>query len=148
MSILRDPNCLGCLEGTNQHVPDCKRRPFRDHAEEIEHALAQHRAGEVAQLERVGHDDPLGELYRASTPKPGYPGVRVDVEGREWYSAAWIDRHNEAPAGPGPEQCRDCKMPAGRQHQLRCKIAPGLTVRREHCGGTRLAAIDEEGRRS
>jgi len=35
------------------------------------------------------------ELYQASSPIPGRPGWRRDGEGREWYSASWIDCHYE-----------------------------------------------------
>lgn len=69
---------------------------YRNHGEEIEAALAAHRRREVQQLHPLGHDDPLGDLYRASAPKPGCPGVRIDGEGREWYSSAWIDLHGAA----------------------------------------------------
>lgn len=76
------------------------RPQFRNHGEEIAAALAQHRAGEVARLEPAGHDDPLGELFRTTTPKPGAPGVRIDDEGREWYSAAWISAAPEQDKAP------------------------------------------------
>jgi hypothetical protein len=35
----------------------------------------------------------LEQLYLDSVPKPGCPGTRIDSEGREWYSAAWLDYH-------------------------------------------------------
>lgn len=35
----------------------------------------------------------LEQLYRDTVPKPGCPGTRIDSEGREWYSAGWIDLH-------------------------------------------------------
>lgn len=34
----------------------------------------------------------LEQLYRETVPKPGCPGTRIDSEGREWYSAAWLDQ--------------------------------------------------------
>lgn len=37
----------------------------------------------------------LEQLYRTTVPKPGCPGTRIDTEGREWYSAGWIDHHPE-----------------------------------------------------
>lgn len=64
---------------------------YRNHAEEIQAALrGEHERQQVALLEPQGHDDPLGTLYRDTTPKPGCPGVRVDAQGREWYSAGWV----------------------------------------------------------
>lgn len=69
------------------------------HADEIAAALAEHQAQEVAELRPSGHDDPLGVLFRESTAKPGCPGVRVDREGREWYSAGWVSLHS-VPAAP------------------------------------------------
>lgn len=37
----------------------------------------------------------LDQLFRDTVPKPGCPGTRIDSEGREWYSAGWIDHHPE-----------------------------------------------------
>jgi hypothetical protein len=70
---------------------------FRNHQEEITAALAEHQSHEVQLLHEgretfQGHDDPLGTIFRATSPKPGCPGVRVDPKtGAEWYSAAWLD---------------------------------------------------------
>lgn len=60
-------------------------------ADEIAARQRRHEAGQVKRLHALGHDDPLGDLFRATSPKPGCPGVRVDGEGREWYSSGWID---------------------------------------------------------
>lgn len=35
-------------------------------------------------------DDRLTQLRDASTPAPGRDGVRIDGNGREWYSASWL----------------------------------------------------------
>lgn len=80
---------------------------FRNHGEEIAAALAEHKAGEVQRLEPAGHDDPLGDLFRNTKPKPGCPGVRIDAEGREWYSSAWIDLH---PAGDLPPASKPVRL--------------------------------------
>lgn len=39
----------------------------------------------------IRDDDRIDQLYAATRPKPGCPGVRVDDDGREWYSARWIE---------------------------------------------------------
>lgn len=33
----------------------------------------------------------LEKLQRNSSPIPGRPGWRIDRNGKEWYSAAWLD---------------------------------------------------------
>lgn len=35
----------------------------------------------------------LEQLYRTTVPKPGCPGTRIDSEGHEWYSDAWLNLH-------------------------------------------------------
>ena len=35
--------------------------------------------------------DVVAQLHAETTPIPGRPGWRQDDNGREWYSAAWLD---------------------------------------------------------
>jgi hypothetical protein len=35
--------------------------------------------------------DVVEQLHAETTAIPGRPGWRRDVQGREWYSAAWLD---------------------------------------------------------
>lgn len=115
----------------------------RNHREEIDAALRRHQAGEVKRLHTLGHDDPLGDLFRTTRPKPGCPGVRTDGRGREWYSAAWIDlAPAEPPTRPVCAHPTDCDeignvctyddCPYGR------KAAPFVG----------FAGVDQEGRRN
>ena len=38
----------------------------------------------------ITDDDAIETLRRNSSPVPGRDGVRVDREGRQWYSARWL----------------------------------------------------------
>ena len=37
------------------------------------------------------YPDELRELRESTTPIAGRPGWRIDANGRQWYSAAWLE---------------------------------------------------------
>lgn len=61
------------------------------------------RAKLVAEL--TPSDDRLARLRDETTPAPGRDGVRVDGNGREWYSASWLGLVNLGYQTEGGQQC-------------------------------------------
>lgn len=43
----------------------------------------------------AGHEE-LERLFRATKPVPGKDGTRIDINGKQWYSTAWLGRNLES----------------------------------------------------
>ena len=91
------PLLLGEYDGDDENVvfyrrpQDRTRRQAPADCVEVATFHAQPFGGRPKLIaELTPSDDRLARLRDETTPAPGRDGVRVDANGREWYSASWL----------------------------------------------------------
>lgn len=58
------------------------------HAQEL---LAILERSDMEKAQIITAHPEVEKLKRNTTPIPGRPGWRIDAQGKEWYSAAWLE---------------------------------------------------------